>query len=135
VHDSAVRIPIKGEPLTLEDITAERFRCYTLGLGDDIICHNEARRILNGEVCLVAISGGEISGDFWYLVARIKYEPLIETIIRIADEEVLTYNMYILPKFRRMAISEKMSRMLMAFFKSTGFRKMITLTKFDNVPA
>jgi hypothetical protein len=58
---------------------------------------------------LVGISGGEISGCFWYRVLRFKYEPLIETIIRIADEEVLAYNAHMLPKFRRMAISERIS--------------------------
>jgi GNAT superfamily N-acetyltransferase len=135
VPNIAARIPVKGEFLSLEDVNAEQFKGSALASGDDIISHDEARRrIRSGDICLVAMTEGKLAAYFWYRIARDKYEPIIETNIRVADDNVLIYDAYVLPKFRRMAISEKMFEPLVPLFKSRGVRKMWALTEFDNIP-
>ena len=128
IPDCAAAVPVTIEWLTAEDVAAYRaFR--TRGHGDD-----PARRLSEGDRCLVARHDGRIVGAMWGSNTRARSDYLGRN-LPLAAGEAFQFNAYTTPAMRGMGIAPALSVAWLRHLRDAGCPAVLRLTLPENAAA
>ena len=130
------KVRVEVRTVSIEDIKNGLYEGIRLASGDEPVQHNEALgRICNGGVCFVAMVENKVAGFAWLYLQKRKYEPAIEREETFRDDEALIYDTFVLSKFRRKGVGNKLNEEGLCYIKSKGYKKSLVYIQADNIPS
>ena len=128
IPDCAAAVPVTIEWLTVEDVDA--YGAFREGPhGDD-----PARRLAEGDRCLVAWHDGGIVGAMWGSTTRARSDYLGRD-LPLAAAEAIQFNAYTTPAARGMGIATALSVAWLRHLRDAGCSAALRLTLPENAAA
>jgi hypothetical protein len=94
--------------------------------------HRIAERTRRGDVCVVAYKQGVLAHFRWVACTSIPLPELDLMMLRLASDEVYTYDSYTRPRFRRQGIAFAARTFLTTYFTQRGVQTFYTLGRQNN---